>query len=73
MVGCGEKYCCSFNTVFLGLNGSRADIEWWYQFSTEWNGVSMMTTVNKQHPGAHLVSDRCFGGVGGTQETSGSN
>ena len=36
---------------------ARADMEWWYQFSAAWNGVSMMSTVNKRHPGAHLVSD----------------
>ena len=36
---------------------SRADIEWWYQFASSWNGVSIMTMVNKEKPKEVLVSD----------------
>ena len=36
---------------------ARADIEWWYQFGRDWNGVTMMSSINKARPGAVLTSD----------------
>ena len=33
---------------FVGLNAAaRSDIEWWFQFSASWNGMAMMSSVNK--------------------------
>ena len=36
---------------------SRADLEWWFHFASSWNGISMMTVVNKERPGEVLASD----------------
>ena len=35
---------------------SRADLEWWFHFASSWNGISIMTVVNKELPGEVLVS-----------------
>ena len=42
--------------VRLSLS-ARADLEWWYRYSTSWNGVSMMLAVNKANPQVILTSD----------------
>ena len=42
--------------VCLSLS-SRADLEWWYQFASSWNGVAMMTMVRRENPDVILVSD----------------
>ena len=36
---------------------ARSDVEWWYQFSTLWNGVSMMRAVGVSPMSATLTSD----------------
>jgi len=36
---------------------ARSDIEWWYQFSSKWNGSSMLTNINKRCPSAVVTSD----------------
>ena len=37
--------------TFVCLNLSVcSDIEWWYQYFMSWNGISMMTSVNKVQP-----------------------
>ena len=36
---------------FVRLNAAaQSDIEWWYQFGADWNGVAMMTAVNRVRP-----------------------
>ena len=47
-------------TRYIRLGPSaRSDIEWWYQYSTAWNGISMMSVVNKARPEfkVSIVSD----------------
>ena len=40
----------------IRLNASaRSDIEWWGQFCETWNGVAMMTAVNKGSPGVEIA------------------
>ncbi len=35
----------------IRLNAAaRSDLQWWWQFSTLWNGVAMMTSVNRSEP-----------------------
>ena len=36
---------------------ARADLEWWFQFASSWNGIEMMTVVKREAPGEVLVSD----------------
>ena len=50
----------------IRLNASaRSDIEWWGQFCETWNGVAMMTAVNKGSPGVEIaiVSDTSGSGA----------
>ena len=36
---------------FVRLGASaRSDIEWWYRYCSEWNGIAMMSSVNKGQP-----------------------
>ena len=42
---------------------ARSDVEWWYQFSTLWNGVSMMRSVGASPISVTLTSD-AFGSWG---------
>lgn len=43
---------------YVRLNASaRSDIEWWHQFCSSWNGVSMMSAINKAQPAALVTSD----------------
>ena len=43
---------------FIRLNANaRSDIEWWYQFAQTWNGVSLLSSLNKQSPAAIITSD----------------
>ena len=43
---------------FIRLNvNARSDIEWWYQFAQTWNGVSLLSSLNKQSPAAIITSD----------------
>ena len=35
----------------------RADMEWWHEFASRWNGVSLLRDVAVQHPSAELWSD----------------
>ena len=47
-------------TRYIRLGPSaRSDIEWWYQYCTAWNGISMMSVVNKARPefNVSIVSD----------------
>ena len=36
---------------------ARSDIEWWYTYSKGWNGVSMMSMVNRTSPEFSLTTD----------------
>lgn len=36
---------------------ARSDIEWWYRFTSSWNGVSMFWELRRVHPGVQLTSD----------------
>ena len=36
---------------------AQVDIEWWFQYSASWNGVSIMTEVSKCTPAVTLTSD----------------
>ncbi len=37
--------------ILIRLNvAARSDLQWWWQFSTTWNGVAMMTSVNRREP-----------------------
>ena len=36
---------------------ARADIEWWHQFCQEWNGVEMLTVINRVRPVVVVTSD----------------
>jgi len=43
---------------FIRLNANaRSDIEWWYQFAQTWNGVSLLSSLNKQSSAAIITSD----------------
>ena len=35
----------------------RADMEWWHEFASRWNGVSLLREVALQHPSVELWSD----------------
>ena len=35
----------------------RADMEWWYEFASRWNGVSLLRERTLQHPAVELWSD----------------
>lgn len=35
----------------------RADMEWWHEFASRWNGVSLLREVALQHPSIELWSD----------------
>jgi len=37
--------------------GARADLEWWYQFGQDWNGISMMWHTKRTRPEVVLTSD----------------
>ena len=36
---------------------ARSDIVWWYTYSKEWNGVSMMSVVDKTNPRFSVTTD----------------
>jgi hypothetical protein len=36
---------------------ARSDIEWWYLFSEDWNGVAMLSLLRKDNPDSLLTSD----------------
>jgi len=36
---------------------ARSDIEWWHQFSKSWNGVTMLSSLNRQSPARTISSD----------------
>ena len=36
---------------------TRADLEWWWQFSRRWNGVAMMVAVKALSPTHEMASD----------------
>ena len=36
---------------------ARSDIEWWYRFAEEWNGVSLLRAQNREHPEVIITSD----------------
>lgn len=40
---------------------ARSDIEWWFRFCEEWNGVAMMTSVSENPVAATLTSDASGG------------
>ena len=43
---------------FIRLNReARSDIEWWFQFSAEWNGVAMMRAAQAARTTATVTSD----------------
>ena len=43
---------------FIQLNEeARSDIEWWHRSAESWNGVSMLSLLNCQHPAAVITSD----------------
>ncbi len=43
---------------FIRLNReAREDIDWWFQFGTEWNGTAMMWYTNRSKPEVVLTSD----------------
>ena len=43
---------------FIRLNAeSRADLEWWYQFISPWNGVALLSPLTIQAPTASIYSD----------------
>lgn len=50
---------------------ARSDIEWWHQFSKSWNGVAMLSSLNRQSPAGTITSDASgnwgCGAVCGTQ------
>lgn len=43
---------------FIRLDtGARSDIEWWHQYCSMWNGVSMMSSVSRATPNITILSD----------------
>jgi len=50
---------------------ARSDIEWRHQFSKSWNGVAMLSSLNRQSPARKIMSDTSgnwgCGAVCGTQ------
>ena len=36
---------------------ARSDIEWWWQFSTSWNGIKLLKSPAETHPSTIVVSD----------------
>ena len=36
---------------------ARSDVEWWFQYCSCWNGISMMSTVHKANPDVIMLSD----------------
>ena len=60
---------------FIRLSlSARADLEWWYCYSSSWNGISMMIAINKADPHVTLTSDASGSwGCGAFQVQSGSN
>ncbi len=36
---------------------ARSDIEWWWQFSTSWNGIKLLKSPAETHPAIIVVSD----------------
>ena len=36
---------------------TRSDIEWWYQFTETWNGVSILRSQNQELPDIVITSD----------------
>ena len=36
---------------------ARSDIEWWYRFTGEWNGVFMLRVQNRENPDVIITSD----------------
>ena len=43
---------------FIRLNGdARSDLEWWAQFISTWNGVSLLSSVSNQPPDLSVTSD----------------
>ena len=43
---------------FICLNAeAQADLEWWYQFISPWNGVSLLSSLSAQTPAATIYSD----------------
>ncbi len=36
---------------------ARSDIEWWWQFSADWNGVGLLRSITEARPSMTLVSD----------------
>ena len=52
------------STVVSGMDShirltqaARSDIEWWYLFSEDWNGVAMLSLLRKDNPDSLLTSD----------------
>ena len=43
---------------FIRLNlAARSDIRWWSVYASQWNGISMMTQFDKNHPTQLITSD----------------
>ena len=43
---------------FIRLNEeARSDLEWWHRFAEAWNDISMLSSLNKQHPIVVITSD----------------
>ena len=36
---------------------ARSDLEWWFQYCSCWNGISMMSTVHKANPDITILTD----------------
>ena len=36
---------------------ARSDIEWWYRFAAEWNGVSILQAQKRERPDIIMTSD----------------
>lgn len=35
----------------------RTDMEWWHEFASRWNGVSLLREIARQHPSVEIWSD----------------
>jgi len=57
---------------FIRLNvEARSDIEWWYQFAANWNGISILGSIVETPAQATLTSDASGNwGCGAYQDTS---
>ena len=57
---------------FIRLNkGFRSDLEWWSMFLSDWNGVSLLSTVVRKPPDVTITSDASGNWGGGAFSSTG--